>query len=413
MPSLKRDPLWHEGNQITLLQNGQEFFPAICKAIDQAQKRLHLETYIFNLDDSGNSVLDALRRACERGVRVRVVIDGFGSDVHALQIAEQLKAMRARYRIYRPKPQGWREPRLSLRRLRRLHRKMLVVDERIGFVGGINILDDFDDVPLINGEGRPRFDFAVRCEGPIVDDMVRAQQALWLRMAWRRRKDWDSFTQRFTLWREWRKRRQERKKAEQAGQVFEGIRASLLLRDNVRHRQQIEQAYLQLLCKAKEQVILANAYFFPGRTLRRRIEQAAERGVRVRLLLQGHAEYFLQYRACRFMYGQLLDHGIELYEYKASYLHAKVAVIDDYSMVGSSNLDPFSLLLAREANVLIQDQPFTQNLQARLEYEIEHNAARVYPELYQRLGVFSRLVDYLAYGMLRLGVLLTGKSSLY
>lgn len=105
MPSLKRDPLWHEGNQITLLQNGQEFFPAICEAIDQAKKRLHLETYIFNLDDSGHSVLDALRRACERGVRVRVVIDGFGSDVHALQIAEQLKAMRARYRIYRPKPQ--------------------------------------------------------------------------------------------------------------------------------------------------------------------------------------------------------------------------------------------------------------------------------------------------------------------
>ncbi|AYN22434.1 cardiolipin synthase ClsB [Alcaligenes aquatilis] len=413
MPSLKRDPLWHEGNQITLLQNGQEFFPAICEAIDQARKRLHLETYIFNLDDSGHCVLDALRRASERGVRVRVVIDGFGSDVHALQIAEQLKAMRARYRIYRPKPQGWREPRLSLRRLRRLHRKMLVVDERIGFVGGINILDDLDDVPLINGQGMPRFDFAVRCEGPIVDDMVRAQQALWLRMAWRRRKDWDSFTQRFTLWREWRKRRQQRKKAEQAGQVFEGIRATLLLRDNVRHRQQIEQAYLQLLCKAKEQVILANAYFFPGRTLRRHIEQAAERGVRVRLLLQGHAEYFLQYRACRFMYGQLLDHGIELYEYKASYLHAKVAVIDDYSMVGSSNLDPFSLLLAREANVLIQDQPFTQNLQTKLEYEIEHNAARVYPEQYQRLGVFSRLVDYLAYGMLRLGVLLTGKSSLY
>lgn len=413
MPSLKRDPLWHDGNHITLLQNGQEFFPAICEAIDQAKKRLHLETYIFNLDDSGHRVLDALRRACERGVRVRVVIDGFGSDVHALQIAEQLKAMRARYRIYRPKPQGWREPRLSLRRLRRLHRKMLVVDERIGFVGGINILDDFDAVPQINGQGRPRFDFAVRCEGPIVDDMVRAQQALWLRMAWRRRKDWDSFTQRFTLWREWRKRRQARKKAEQAGQVFEGIRASLLLRDNVRHRQQIEHAYLQLLCTAQEQVILANAYFFPGRTLRRRIEQTAERGVRVRLLLQGHAEYFLQYRACRFMYGQLLDHGIELYEYKASYLHAKVAVVDDYSMVGSSNLDPFSLLLAREANVLIQDVPFTQDLQAKLEYEIEHNAARVYPEQYQRLGIFSRLVDYLAYGMLRLGVLLTGKSSLY
>src|SRR5690606_25153461 len=232
-------------------------------------------------------------------------------------------------------------------------------------------------------------------------------------MSWRRRKDWDSFTQRFTLWREWRKRRQARKKAEQAGQVFEGVRACLLLRDNVRHRQQIEQAYLHLLGKAQEQVVLANAYFFPGRTLRRRIEQTAERGVRVRLLLQGHAEYFLQYGACRFMYGELLDHGIELYEYKASYLHANVAAIDDYSLVGPSNLDPFSRLLARQANVLIQDAPFTRDLQAKLEYEIEHNATRVHQEHYQRLGWLSRLVDYLAYGMLRLGVLLTGKSSLY
>ncbi len=413
MPSLKRDLRWHEGNQITLLQNGQEFFPAICEAIDQAQKHLHLETYIFNLDDSGHSVLDALRRACERGVRVRVVIDGFGSDLHAQQIGEHLHTMRARYRIYRPKPRGWREPRLSMRRLRRLHRKMLVVDERIGFVGGINILDDFDDVPLVNGEGKPRFDFAVRCEGPIVDDMVRAQHALWLRMAWRRRNDWDSFTQRFTQWRERRQRRQARKQAQQSGSASSGIRASLLLRDNVRHRQQIEQAYLHLLDKAQKEVIMANAYFFPGRTLRRRIEKVAERGVRVRLLLQGHAEYFLQYRACRFMYGQMLDHGIELYEYKASYLHAKVAVVDDYSMVGSSNLDPFSLLLAREANVLIQDGPFAQNLQAKLEYEIEHNAKRVSQDQYQRLGLLSRMGDYLAYGMLRLGVLLTGKSSLY
>ena len=287
------------------------------------------------------------------------------------------------------------------------------MDDQIAFVGGINILDDFDDVPLINGEGRPRFDFAVRCEGPIVDDMVRAQQALWLRMAWRRRKDWDSFTQRFTLWREWRKRRQERKKAEQAGQVFEGIRASLLLRDNVRHRQQIEQAYLQLLCKAKEQVILANAYFFPGRTLRRRIEQAAERGVRVRLLLQGHAEYFLQYRACRFMYGQLLDHGIELYEYKASYLHAKVAVVDPdhdrpWATVGSSNLDPLSLLLAREANVVVEDAAFARDLRQRLVHAMQHAGRRMDPARYAGRPLRQRVLDRLAFGLMRLALWLTG-----
>ncbi len=412
MPSLKRDPVWHDGNRITLLQNGGDFFPAICEAIAQAQRSIHLETYIFNLDDSGHGVLEALRQASARGVRVRVVIDGFGSDRHALEIGEQLRAMRARYRVYRPKPRGWREPRLSLRRLRRLHRKVLVVDERIGFVGGINILDDFDDVPLLDGKTNPRFDFAVRCEGPIVDDMVRAQQALWLRMAWRRRDDWDSFTQRFQQWRE---RRQQRRqgRSSQTAPVPDGLRATLLLRDNVRHRQQIEKAYLRLLESARSDVILANAYFFPGRTLRHQLEETAARGVRVRLLLQGHAEYFLQYRACRYMYGQLLDDGIELYEYNASYLHAKVAVVDGFSMVGSSNLDPFSLLLAREANVLIDDAQFTADLRRRLERELCDCCTRVTAEQYRSLGPWSRLVDYLAYGMLRLGVLLTGKSSLY
>ncbi len=411
MPRLKRDPVWHDGNRITLLQNGQDFFPAICRAIAQAQHSIHLETYIFNLDDSGHSVLEALREASARGVRVRVVIDGFGSDRHALQIAEQLRAMRARYRIYRPKPRGWREPRLSLRRLRRLHRKVLVVDERIGFVGGINILDDFDDVPLLDGRTNPRFDFAVRCEGPIVDDMVRAQQALWLRMAWRRRDDWESFTQRFL---QWRLRQQRRRNWMRQHPLAEkGLRATLLLRDNVRYRQQIEKAYLHLLATARQDVILANAYFFPGRKLRRQLEKTAARGIRVRLLLQGHAEYFLQYRACRYMYGQLLDDGIELYEYNASYLHAKVAVVDDYSMVGSSNLDPFSLLLAREANVLIDDAGFSADLRRRLEREIRDCSRQVTAEQYRSLGPLSRLVDYLAYGMLRLGVLLTGKSSLY
>ncbi|HRL21996.1 cardiolipin synthase ClsB [Alcaligenes sp. SDU_A2] len=412
MPRLKPDPVWHEGNRITLLQNGQDFFPAICQAMAQAQSSIHLETYIFNLDDSGHRVLDALRQASDRGVRIRVVIDGFGSARHAQQIGAQLRAMRVRYRIYRPNPRGWREPRLSLRRLRRQHRKMLVVDERIGFVGGINVLDDFDDVPVLNGRTHPRFDFAVRCEGPIVDDMVRAQQALWLRMAWRRRGDWSSFTQRFVQWRERRQRRRQGL-ALQTEPVQDGLRATLLLRDNVRHRQQIEKAYLRLLETARSDVILANAYFFPGRTLRHQLEATAARGIRVRLLLQGHAEYFLQYRACRYMYGQLLDDGIELYEYNASYLHAKVAVVDDFAMVGSSNLDPFSLLLAREANVLIDDAGFAADLRQRLERELRECSTQVTAQQFRRLGPFSRLVDYLAYGMLRLGVLLTGKSSLY
>lgn len=400
---------WREGNRIDLLQNGEAFFPALCAAIDAATHQVHLETYIFNLDDTGLSVLEHLQQACNRGVKVRVVIDGYGSHQHALEISARLGAMGAQYRIYRPEPTGLRHVKFDLRRLRRLHRKVCVIDESIAFVGGINILDDFVDVPD-DGQGlRPRFDFAVRLQGPIVEDVTRSQRALWLRMAWRRRDDWAAFYRRLTSWAQWRGAR--RKVVTQA--FNPGRRAAFLLRDNVRFRQTIEDVYLATLVDAKSDILIANAYFFPGRRLRKALEGAARRGVRVRLLLQGRAEYPMQYRASRYMYCKLLDDGIEIYEYMASYLHAKVAVIDNCAMVGSSNLDPFSLLLAREANVFVQDTGFADELKAALEAEMQNDAQRVTEEALQRRGVIGRWIDACAYLMLRFGVAVTGKSSEY
>ena len=400
---------WRVGNRIDLLQNGQAFFPALCAAIAAAAHQIHLETYIFNLDQAGLSVLEHLRQACNRGVKVRVVIDGYGSHEHAREITARLAQMGAQHRIYRPEPTGFRHVKFDFRRLRRLHRKVCVIDESIAFVGGINILDDFVDVPN-DGQGlRPRFDFAVRLQGPIVDDVARAQRSLWLRMAWRRRDDWAAFYRRLKSWAQWRGAR--RKAVTQA--FNPGRRAVLLLRDNVRFRQTIEDVYLASLADARHDILIANAYFFPGRRLRKALESAAHRGVRVRLLLQGRSEYPLQYRASRYMYCKLLDDGIEIYEYMASYLHAKVAVIDNCATVGSSNLDPFSLLLAREANVYVQDSGFADELKAALEAEMQNDAKRVTEEDLQRRGVIGRWIDACAYLMLRVGVALTGKSSEY
>src|SRR5690606_3980994 len=147
--------------------------------------------------------------------------------------------------------------------------------------------------------------------------------------------------------------------------------AALLLRDNVRHRSDIEKAYLRAIGLAREEIIIANAYFVPGRKLRRALGLAAGRGVRVRLLLQGRDEYFPQYHAARPVYGELLAAGIEIHEYSPSFLHAKVAVIDalgprPWATVGSSNLDPLSLLLAREANVVVENREFARDLRERL-----------------------------------------------
>ncbi|NYT84737.1 cardiolipin synthase ClsB [Pollutimonas harenae] len=400
---------WHDGNQIDLLHNGKEFFPALCEAIAAARVSVHLETYIFNLDRTGRQVLDHLRQACERGVKVRVVIDGFGSQDHARDITRQLADMGAQFRVYRPEPSGLQTIRFNLRRLRRLHRKVTTVDNALAFVGGINILDDYVDVPD-DGQGpRPRFDFAVSLKGPIVDDVSRAQRSLWLRMAWRRRDDWEAFYQRLKNVRQWM---QSRRKIRQP-EFDTGLRAALLLRDNIRFRQSIENVYLTAVRHAEKEILIANAYFFPRRRLLKVLEQAAQRGVRVRLLLQGRSEYAMQYRACRYMYGKLLDDGIELYEYMASYLHAKVAVLDDCTMVGSSNLDPFSLLLAREANVYVRDADFALELTNALEIEIQANAQRVTGQSLEQRGLLGRWIDACSYFLLRFGVALTGKSSEY
>ncbi|OWT63835.1 cardiolipin synthase ClsB [Candidimonas nitroreducens] len=400
---------WYEGNRIQLLRNGGQFFPALCAAIDAAQSTVHLETYIFNIDRTGLRVLDHLQQACARGVKVRVAIDGFGSLLHEQQIGERLLAAGAQFRVYRPEPQGLLRLAPNPRRLRRLHRKTAVVDGRVAFVGGINILDDYEDVPDDGAGPRPRLDYAVQVEGPLVAEVVAMQNSLWLRLGWRGRRDWAYVVARLADWRGLRLQR----RIESATRYASGVRAALVLRDNVRHRQTIERVYLHDIGHARREVVIANAYFFPGRRLRHALERAAARGVRVRLLLQGRSEYPMQYRASRYLYGKILDDGIEIYEYQPSYLHAKVAVIDDSATVGSSNLDPFSLLLAREANVFVDDAGFARTLQEQLAQVMRDDALQVTGASLLRRGWPGRCVDAVSYLVMRIAVTLTGRSSMY
>ncbi|MER1967634.1 cardiolipin synthase ClsB [Castellaniella sp. GW247-6E4] len=410
-----RNPLqkipWRDGNRLDLLRSGEAFFPALCAAIDEARRSIHLETYIFAWDPTGQKILEHLVRARARGVKVRLVIDGFGSQEATGRLAQACAETGVYLRIYRPEPSGlMRLLRLSPRRLRRLHRKTAVIDRRVAFIGGINIIDDYDTLPIDTGPPLPRFDFALRLSGPIVRDITLIQGALWLRMAWRRRANWRAFYDRV---RHFVRRLHKRLRAASPAPATGPSRAMLLLRDNMLHRQTIENAYLQLLAGARHRVLIANAYFFPGRRLRKALADAARRGVHVELLLQGQPEYPLQYRAGRYTYQDFLDQGLVLHEYMASFLHAKVAVIDDHVMIGSSNLDPFSLLLAREANILSDDAEIAQALSEALDHAIAHDSRRIQSEALRRRGWAQRLLDTLAYAALRAGVLLTGRASRY
>jgi len=377
------------GNRLALLTNGEQYFPALVAALDAAREEVFLETYIFAPDETGSLVADALARAAARGVRVRLLVDGFGARDFAPRFRAMLEEAGARVLVYRPEV-GLFDARRS--RLRRMHRKLACVDARVAFVGGINVIDDIDGPRL----APPRYDYAVRIEGPLVA-RVRAEAArLWSLVSWAR------------LGRRGPGLRL-REVALPAPRIRDGQRAALLVRDNLRHRRDIERAYLSHIGHARREIVIACAYFFPGRRLRRALVAAAARGVRVVLLLQGRVEYALLHYATRALYEPLLDAGVEIREYHLALLHAKVAVFDrKRASVGSSNIDPFSLLLAREANVFVNDRAFAGELRDSIERAMNAGARVLPAQQWKRRPWWQRLRIRFAYGVARLLISFAG-----
>ncbi len=372
-------PDFVEGNRITLLRNGSEYFPALESAIDRAQHEVHLETYIFEYDATGIRISEALKRAARRGVTVRLLLDGFGSQNLPQEAIQNLLNTGVQVLIFRKEISPFR---LRRNRLRRMHRKLAVVDASIAFVGGINVIDDLNHPePLL-----PRFDFAISIEGPLQKQLMLATKHLWKVVAMARLKRWvrHDETPYLTI------------------QPSGNQRGALVIRDNFRHRHDIEEVYLHAITNACSEIIIANAYFLPGINLRHALSDAARRGLRVVLLLQGRIEYRLQHYATLALFGSLLDAGIEIYEYHKSYLHAKVAVIDRrWSTVGSSNIDPFSLLLAREANVIVDDELFANQLRFCLENAMVKESTRVLQEKWKDQSWISRTMSWVSYYIVR------------
>jgi len=377
-------PRFINGNCITLLRNGAEYFPALEAAINDAQHEVHFETYIFAHDATGIRIAAALKRAAQRGVAVRLLLDGFGSQDFPREAIQDMLDAGVQVLIFRQKISP-----LSLRRhrLRRMHRKLVVVDARIAFVGGLNIIND-----LLSSEPLPpRFDYGVAVEGPLLAEMHAAVRHLWMVVAWARFSKRNGNVSPLAL--------HPGSKPHPCGSQ----RAAFVLRDNFRHRRDIEQAYLQAIAQARSEIIIANAYFLPGGNFRRALSDAARRGVRVVLLLQGRVEYRLQHYATHALYGSLLDAGIEIYEYHKSYLHAKVAVIDrHWATVGSSNIDPFSLFLAREANVVVDDETFALELRRSLEQAMADGSAPVSKQSWQSQSWLRRVMSWMSYYIVRL-----------
>ncbi|HWI78668.1 MAG TPA: cardiolipin synthase ClsB [Ramlibacter sp.] len=350
---------WIEGNDIRLLENGEEFFPRVFACIADAQQEVVLETFILFEDKVGLGLHRALIAAAQRGVQIDMTIDGFGSPDLSEGFIRSLTDAGIRIHVFDPGKRllGWR-----VNMLRRMHRKIVVIDRKIAFVGGINYSADH----LADYGPEAKQDYSVEIRGPLVAEIHRfTHAALAQGQRYQRRRQW------------WRRRKQLRASPEQL--PHEGNAAAMLVvRDNGEHRSDIERHYRVAIRAARHRVIIANAYFFPGYRFMKELRRAARRGVDVRLILQGQPDMPIVKTAASMLYQQLLGAGVRIFEYCERPLHGKVALMDDeWATVGSSNLDPLSLSLNLEANVIIRDRGFNQHLYERLEHIMLHSCKQI------------------------------------
>lgn len=383
-------PHYQAGHEAKLLINGESFFPALINAINNAQIEIILETYIFAADKTGESITQALIQAATRGVHVYLLLDGYGAEHYPKVWSTQLLAAGAYIEWFRPPHRG-----LKFRRryLRRLHRKVTTIDGIMAFVGGINILDDWDE-----GFSAPRLDYCIQLQGPLVPRIRTAQLALWRQVCWSQFKTqrWHPFKPQMT-------------------HHEADTELAFLLRDNFKNRHTIEAMYLHAIKMAKHHIIIANAYFLPGWRFRNALFKAQARGVKVDLLLPGKADHPWMQAASRYLYPEFLQQNINVHEYQPSQLHAKVMVMDGvWATVGSSNIDPLSLLMAREANIAIQDSKLAQQLQDHLLQAIHEHSLQITPNTFKP-GFWQRAWTTIGFVAARwaLRLFYTGRSGRY
>jgi cardiolipin synthase A/B len=330
--------LWQDGNSAELLINGEDFFSKVFACIRAARHEVLLETFIIFEDRVGEGLQQAVIEAAERGVRVVITVDDYGtSDLSSAFLAKMIEAG-VQIQLFDPRPR-FMGMRTNL--FRRLHRKIVVIDGEQAFVGGINYsVDHMADTGITAKQ-----DYALWVRGPIVADIHRSTLNM-LRPALRK-----TFAT-------------PKPATTRAGSA----RMLLAERDNDQHTTDIEEQYLLAMRSAQQRITIANAYFFPSYRFLRELRNAARRGVNVTLILQGQPDMPFVRMCSRLTYTWLLREGVVIHEYKQRALHGKVALIDqDWSTVGSSNLDPLSLALNLEANLFIRDRALNDQLHRHLQ----------------------------------------------
>jgi len=369
----------------TIFSQGEKYFDALCLDIDQAKSTIDLETYIFNNDFLGQQIADRLIAAANRGVKIRILVDGAGTPNWGDSLTIKLTAANIKTQVFHPFPWRlwqWRHTIIHLPFLlkifyffskmnKRNHRKVCIIDHSIIYIGSANISACHLSK---NRGGKGWRDTIVKLKGVEVSDLETAYELAW----------------------------QHSNIQERLHHFFGSINTRSIVRLNTtRHRRRVLYKHLlRRLTQCKLRLWITNAYFVPDNILLKKLIDRAQSGIDVRILLPQKSDFFLMTWATSAFYESLLKAGVRIFEYTPSMLHAKTLILDDWIMVGSSNLNHRSLLHDLEVDANIQlpsskeiiEQQFLEDLSHSKEIELRDWHKRSWLQ-----KIIGRLVLYTKY----------------
>jgi cardiolipin synthase len=365
---------------IKLLWKGRESFTTIFDAVESAQWLICLEFYIFRNDGTGCQLAEILKQKSRSGVQVYLLYDHFGSFQTPRSFWDDME--KAGIRIAVSRPFKWISP---MRYVHRNHRKLIVIDARMAFTGGLNIANEYSGFHL-RLKGRGWRDTGIMLEGPVVYELFRNFRKNWF--IWARKNNLkhdlrpsalDAFDSR---------------KLDVASSTLDVIPVIPIFVNSAKGRRKMRRLLYYSINHAQKSISLTTAYFTPSRRMVETLEEAVQRGVRVRLLVPGITDVPAAAYAGRAFFTRLLRAGVEIYSYVGEMLHAKTSLFDEcWGIIGSTNLDFQSLRYNDEGNVGILDFNFSFKMNDLFEEDLKH-AVRIDGAQWQQRPLSEKIKEY-------------------
>ncbi|MDC6388960.1 phospholipase D-like domain-containing protein [Maribacter sp. PR1] len=363
----------HNEDYIELVHSGEDYFYRLEKTIEKAQEEIHLQTYIFENDSTGNRIATLLKEAAKRKVKVYVLLDAYGCAALPDSYAHDLVQHGISLRFFSPLF-SWNNFYLG----RRMHHKVVVADGKTALIGGINIADKYHGTT----ESEPWLDYAVQLYCPAAEDLQK-------------------------LCRDYFFKQSSSKKIKPVLHLVEKARVGILQNDWLKSKTEVCDAYTNAILHAEKEIVIVGSYFLPGSIIAKALKKACKRGIKTTVILAGISDVPLVRRATEHLYSSFLNHHMRIYEWNKSVVHGKASVVDKkWSTVGSFNLNSLSCYGSIEMNVEIHSVEFAENLRADFEKVISECSEITKESLKQRAGIFNRLANWVSYQMVRTAMLL-------